>query len=153
MSIQHSAIPDAQLHEPKGVAAAATGKSYIANGSGSGTWSFDPHIYTLDIANLDTVADYYLVFPYAGTIDKLSSVVDSAIAGADKVLTMSLAGVAITTGALTVPIAGSVAGQLNSVTPTALKTIAAGAALRIAATGASTGAARCHLSITFVRTA
>ena len=37
-NIQHKDIPDAQLHEPKGVVSATAGKAYIANGSGSGTW-------------------------------------------------------------------------------------------------------------------
>lgn len=36
--IQHNAIPDNQLHEPKGVASASSGTVYKANGSGSGTW-------------------------------------------------------------------------------------------------------------------
>jgi hypothetical protein len=38
MSIQHKNIPDAELHEPKGVATAVTKTTYWANGSGSGTW-------------------------------------------------------------------------------------------------------------------
>lgn len=38
MTVQHSAIPDAQLHEPKGVATAAAGTCYIADGAGSGVW-------------------------------------------------------------------------------------------------------------------
>lgn len=38
MSIQHSVITDPNIHEPKGVAAAAVNTSYIANGSGSGSW-------------------------------------------------------------------------------------------------------------------
>ena len=37
--VQHSAIADPNIHEPKGVAAAAAGKVYVANGSGSGTWT------------------------------------------------------------------------------------------------------------------
>ena len=36
--IQHKDIPEAQLHEPKGVSTAASGKVYVANGSGSGIW-------------------------------------------------------------------------------------------------------------------
>jgi len=44
MTIQHAAIADADLHEPKGVAAAALGKIYVANGTGSGTWQHtSPH--------------------------------------------------------------------------------------------------------------
>lgn len=36
--IQHAVIPDAFLHEPKGVVTANPGTSYVANGSGSGGW-------------------------------------------------------------------------------------------------------------------
>jgi len=35
----HKAIPDAELHEPKGVAGAAAGTTYHADGAGSGSWS------------------------------------------------------------------------------------------------------------------
>lgn len=38
MSIQHLNIPDAQIHEPKGVVSASAGQVYVANGSGSGVW-------------------------------------------------------------------------------------------------------------------
>lgn len=38
MTIQHSLIADADLHEPKGIASAVSGKVYVSNGSGSGTW-------------------------------------------------------------------------------------------------------------------
>lgn len=38
MSIQHAVIPDAQLHEPKGVISASAGEAYLADGAGSGIW-------------------------------------------------------------------------------------------------------------------
>lgn len=38
MNIQHNALPEAQLHEPKGVSVAAAGTSYISTGAGTGTW-------------------------------------------------------------------------------------------------------------------
>jgi hypothetical protein len=38
MSIQHVNIPNAQLHESKGVSTAAANSVYIANGTGSGVW-------------------------------------------------------------------------------------------------------------------
>lgn len=152
MTIQHSAIPDAQLHEPKGVATAASGKVYVANGAGSGSWSFQSDTLSLDIASLDTVADYYLVFPYAATITKMYSVIDGAIATADKVLTMSIGGVSVTNGALTIAFSGSAAGDIDSCTPSAANTMAAGAALKIAATGGSTGSARAHVVVQYQRT-
>lgn len=37
-NIEHSAISDPHLHEPKGASSALVGQSYIANGAGSGTW-------------------------------------------------------------------------------------------------------------------
>ena len=39
-NIQHSALTDPNLHEPKGASTAASGKVYVANGSGSGAWQF-----------------------------------------------------------------------------------------------------------------
>jgi len=42
MTIQHNIITDPDIHEPKGVAAATSGKVYISNGSGSGAWTYPP---------------------------------------------------------------------------------------------------------------
>lgn len=40
---EHNLLTGAALHEPKGVAAAAEGQVYIADGAGSGTWTLMPH--------------------------------------------------------------------------------------------------------------
>tara|TARA_R110000772_G_scaffold64511_3_gene144278 strand:- start:1057 stop:1671 length:615 start_codon:yes stop_codon:yes gene_type:complete len=40
--IEHSAITDPEIHEPKGVSAATSGFAYIADGAGSGTWTLVP---------------------------------------------------------------------------------------------------------------
>lgn len=40
MAIEHRLIPDAELHEPKGVVSASSGTTYHANGEGFGTWRF-----------------------------------------------------------------------------------------------------------------
>lgn len=37
-NVNHSALTDPYLHEPKGVATASAGEVYVANGSGSGSW-------------------------------------------------------------------------------------------------------------------
>ena len=42
MTIQHNLITGSDLHEPKGVAAASNKTVYVANGSGSGSWT-KPH--------------------------------------------------------------------------------------------------------------
>lgn len=38
MSIQHRNIPDAELHEPKGIVSAPANNFYRSNGAGSGAW-------------------------------------------------------------------------------------------------------------------
>ena len=40
MTIQHKLITDPDIHEPKGVASAVTGKVYVSNGTGSGVWTY-----------------------------------------------------------------------------------------------------------------
>lgn len=50
MTIQHNTITDPDIHEPKGVASAASGKVYIADGAGSGDWDFP-------ITNIDTALE------------------------------------------------------------------------------------------------
>ncbi len=37
-NVEHSALTGSALHEPKGVAGANSGETYVANGSGSGVW-------------------------------------------------------------------------------------------------------------------
>tara|TARA_R110002126_G_C10296455_1_gene486555 strand:+ start:135 stop:746 length:612 start_codon:yes stop_codon:yes gene_type:complete len=39
---EHKNITDPNIHEPKGVATATSGTTYVANGSGSGTWGVSP---------------------------------------------------------------------------------------------------------------
>jgi len=43
MTIQHNTITGSDLHEPKGVAAAAANKVYVSDGSSSGTWKAINH--------------------------------------------------------------------------------------------------------------
>ena len=38
-NVEHSALTGADLHEPKGAAAAAANRVYVSNGSGSGSWT------------------------------------------------------------------------------------------------------------------
>jgi hypothetical protein len=50
MTIQHSTITGADLHEPKGVATAANKTVYVANGSASGAWTAHNAAATVYIA-------------------------------------------------------------------------------------------------------
>lgn len=153
MATQHSAIPDAERHEPKGASTAVSGSVYVSDGAASGSWAWQPQAITLDIATLNTVTDYYLVMPHACTIDKIYTVIDAAVATADKIITASIGGVAVTNGVITITSAASAAGDIDSCTPTAANSVSAGAALKLEATGGSTGDARCHVTVIYTRTA
>lgn len=41
-TIEHSALTTGELHEPKGIASASSKQVYIADGTGSGTWTYFP---------------------------------------------------------------------------------------------------------------
>lgn len=152
MTIQHKDIPEAQLHEAKGVVTAANG-SFLKANAGAGIWAFDEDFIDLDIASLTTVTTYNLIMPHTGTITKIYTVIDGAIGVSDAVLTLSIAGVAVTNGAVTISFSGSAAGDIDSTVPSALNTATQGQRLSLAVTGGPTGATRCHVSIIFLRTA
>lgn len=42
MAVEHRNIADPEIHEPKGVSTAAANTTYVASGSGSGTWTKIP---------------------------------------------------------------------------------------------------------------
>jgi hypothetical protein len=70
---------------------------------------------------------YGIVSPVAGTITKIWSVLKGhALATGDATLTGKINGTAITAGAITITQSGSAIGDIDSATPSALKTVAAG---------------------------
>lgn len=58
-TVEHSTLTSSELHEPKGISSAASGKVYVADGTGSGDWTtMQPSItgwgYYLDDATEQT---------------------------------------------------------------------------------------------------
>jgi hypothetical protein len=76
-----------------------------------------------------------VVSPIAGTVDEIYSVIDGALTTGDATLTAKIGATAITTGAITVTQAGSAAGDVDNVTPSALNTVAVGDVLSITVGG------------------
>jgi len=140
MSVEHSTLTGSDLHEPKGTAAANTGQVYIANGSGSGTWTAHHNrcVLTTRIDDISTASSAWVVTPIAGTISKIYSVISGAITSGAAVLTAEIGGTAVTNGVLTVAVSGSAAGIIDVATPTANNTVTAGSAIEIATDGGST---------------
>lgn len=89
----------------------------------------------------------WAIAPVAGTISKIYSVIDGAITVADAGITFELDGTAVTDGAITIAHSGSGAGTVDSATPTANNTVAAGDAIEIIADGDSTDAAKAVILI------
>lgn len=76
--------------------------------------------------------------PYAGTIVKVYTWLNQALATGDAVLTANINGVAVTNGAVTITNAGSAVGDVDVATPTALNTVAVGDSISVAVSGANT---------------
>lgn len=102
---------------------------------------------TLDITNISSAAVVYLPSPVAGTISKITTIINGAIATANAILTGRIGSTAITAGAVTIPFAASAAGQVNSTTPTALNTVAVGNNINFTANNASTNTVRATIVV------
>lgn len=139
MTIEHKNIDDANLHEPLGVASAAVGTVYVADGAGSGAWSPPPHNVILhsSLADVSSPSSTYFVAPVAGTIESISTVLHGAITAANSLITFFINGIPITNSTVTVAFSGSAAGSRFFSTPTALNTIAAGDLITATSDGGS----------------
>jgi len=122
---------------------------YIMGGSiETGTGQSLKKVYlTTSITDISTAGQIYVVSPVAGTITKIYSVINGAIATANSILTPKINNIAITNGAITVAFSGSAAGHVDSSTPTAANAINAGQAIEIETDGGSANTVEVVLTI------
>lgn len=104
-------------------------------------------VLNTSIIDISTADQAYVVSPIAGTITAIYSVIHGAIATADADLTAKIAGTAVTGGLITVATSGSAAGDVDSVTPSALNIVAAGDAIEVETDGASTNTIKVDITI------
>ncbi len=146
-NVNHSSLTDPYLHEPKGAAAATSGDVYVADGAGSGTWEdhrrsvFNVHIHDISIAS-----SIYLPIPFAGTVSRVTSCIEGAIAGADLVLTVKNSSAA-TMGTVTVTQSGSAAGDVDFTNPSSNNTVTDNNYILIQGDGGPSSHVDCILSI------
>ena len=138
MPTEHVNIADGERHEPKGIASALDGQIYECNGSESGAWRYPRIALTVKMSTIATAQSVWVVSPIAGTIEKIYSVMNGAPTGSAEAISTEIGGVAVTNGGLTLATGGS-AGDVDSATPTALNTVAAGQAIEIISAGNSGG--------------
>lgn len=94
---------------------------------------------TVYLADASTASDAWVVSPLAGTITTIWTVAYDAC-DADTVITPSIGGVAVTSGAITIAAAGAAAGDVDSSTPSAANDVTAGQAIRFLSDGGATTA-------------
>ena len=104
-----------------------------------------------EIADISSAASSWVVSPYAGTIEKIYTVIDGAITSANAAITFEIGGTAVTDGGITIAQASSAAGDVDSSTPSALNIVTAGQAIEIITDGGSTNAVKAVVTIVMQR--
>lgn len=165
MTIAHSLLTGADLHEPKGSDSATADSVYVADGAGSGTWEkitddsidltsiFTTNMQTLMtyMADVSTAGQVYLPVPWNANLVKIYTSLGGALTGADAILTAKNSAGA-TIGTITVAFTGSGAGDVDSLTATTNNSFTAGQFVEIETDGASTGTQPIWITLTFTLT-
>lgn len=153
-NVNHSALTDPYLHEPKGAAAAASGQVYVADGSASGDWTdldaATTYIISGVIDDISTADTVYIPTPEAGTVKQVTTILNGAIATANNTVLVKNAAAA-TMGTITVAFSGSAAADIDSATPASNNTFAANSFVTIATDGASTNTVKLYFSLLMER--
>lgn len=124
------------------VAAAATARTNLGGGANK---------IALVLGDVSTkgsdAAVLRVVSPVAGTVDKIYSVLNAALATGDATLTGKIGASAITNGVITITQAGSAPGDVDSASPSAAKTLAIGDVLSITGGGSSSATGTATVSV------
>ena len=146
-NVNHSALSDPYLHEPKGASTATAGDVYVADGAGSGTWEDHRRsVVNLHIHDISTASSMYVPIPFGGTVSRVSSVIAGAITGADVVLTVKNSSAA-TMGTITITQTGSAAGDVDFTNPSTNNTITDNDYILVEGDGGASSHVDCVVSI------
>lgn len=149
-NVQHSALTDPNLHEPKGASTASNNEVYVADGAGSGSWTPRTHTLFAHIENISNVSTWYVPIPYNGTIAKVVCVINGTIAASDATITVSNAA-GSSMGTITIAQSGSAAGDVDFLNPTSNNTVTANSFITVATDGASSNNVRGEFAIVLER--
>lgn len=161
---EHKDLPDAQLHEPKGVSSASINTVYVSDGAGSGTWKKVDlnslnvtNIYNLNKSSLQgtfldaSTADTFVIpIVTARTLTKVTAVLTTGITTADT--TLSIYNNTTLIGTLVIAYSGSTEGTTFTYNPASNNTFTAGSRLKVVSDGNSSGTARLELVFDFTLT-
>lgn len=153
MAVEHKDLTGDQLHEPKGAETAAAGSVYVADGSGSGTWS-DPvaginniNLFSMEqrFDDLGTAGSLIFNVPYKSELKAVNVLLYGAI-DVDTVITIYINGV-LFADSLTLVAAGSTAGQKQTLSVTTPHSIPAGSIVSIGSDGSSTVVTKAEIQL------
>lgn len=139
-NIEHSAITDPNIHEPKGAADADAGTVYVADGAGSGDWSPIRDIYQGFFTDVSTAEVKYVPIAHSGTVVLVSTVLAAAINTDNATVTAKNAAGA-SMGTITVAYTSSAAGDVDTLVPASNNTVGANSFVTVETDGGSTGTA------------
>lgn len=146
--IEHVNIADGERHEPKGADGALANQVYVADGAQSGDWRYQTAVLNVRIPDISAgPSSVWVVSPIAGEIETIYTVIDGAIITGNAIITAELGGTLVTGSAVTIDFSGSAAGDVDSSTPSALKTVTAGQAIEIITDGGSTNVVPAEVTI------
>ena len=160
----HNLLVDAELHENKGASTAADNtvatvtsgvtvwkKIASANLDTSSLFNINKFYTTLSFVDVSTPEKVYFYVPFAGTLTKVSTILQNAITVADSIVTVKN-NAGSSAGTLTISFTGSAAGDIDTLIPSVNNTFTAGQFLSIETDGASTTAARLFITLSFTIT-
>jgi len=146
-NVNHSALSDPYLHEPKGASTATAGDVYVADGAGSGSWEDHRRsVVNLHIHDISEPTDMYVPIPFGGTVSRITTVLAGSITGADVVLTVKNSSAA-TMGTVTITQAGSAAGDVDFLNPSTNNTTTDNDYILVQGDGGATAHVDCVVSI------
>jgi len=108
----------------------------------------DQRCVNATIQDVSTAGQIFAVAPWAGTLLKVYSVLNGAIATGDAVLTVKN-DAGSSAGTITIANAASAAGDLDSLEPASNNTFAAGEKIEVETDGGSTNAVQVDLTLVF----
>jgi len=147
---EHSTLTGAELHEPKGADSANAGEVYVSDGAGSGDWFPREDIYYGVIEDVSTAETVYIPVANAGTVAKVTTVLEGAIGTADSTITVKNAA-GSSMGTLTIAYTSSAAGDVDTLAPASNNTVSGNDAITIETDGASTTAQKLWFTIVVQR--
>ena len=146
----HASLTDPNLHEPKGVAGANAGEVYVADGSGSGSWSSRQYTIYGVIADVSTAETVYVPIPMSGNVVQVTTVLENAITSLDATITIR-DNASNSMGTITITQSGSAAGDVDNITSLTNDDVGDADYITIETDGGSTTASRLWFTVVIER--